>query len=450
MMSAGGRRRGGCTARQESDHAASLVLLSIMVMVLVGGLTLPAHPVAIAQEATPAATPASGSAGALDLAAMAPVAEDLPAGFGRGYGGSYIPGSLFGDVYASEIDPAALAATGLQRSFEDYYGTFDAPITIGIFIDEYATAEGAAAGFALFEDETVASPDFTILSTTDLPGPDVGEEPKEISVTTSLYPDGMTVQEVAATFRIGNLNAGVWEERYTFPDESGTPVAAVATPSTPDPEQLQHVQDLAVTLAARIDAVRAGETPPGIDPMLAARVLPLGQVPDIALGQTWEGYRDGPVVLGYEGPLAPLASDVLGGYGRSISLGVGPETPPPYIGITVSELTCPRRRWRCWMPSGRRREICRHRATSPAAAPATCCRILRSLGRIRPWHSVRHWMKKIRMPRPTVCAWCLWPDPCSPPWTSRGLTRWRRPWPRPKPSPRSRRPVSWRRVPARR
>jgi hypothetical protein len=312
-----------------------------MVTMLVGGLSLPAHPVVIAQEATPATPATSGRAGALDLAAMAPVAEELPPGFGRGYGGSYIPGSLFGDVYASEIDPAALAATGLQRSFEDYYGTFDAPITIGIFIDEYATAEGAAAGFALFEDETVAAPDVTILSTTDLPGPDVGEEPKEISVTTSLYPDGITVQEVAATFRIGNLNAGVWEERYTFPDESGTPVAAVATPSTPDPEQLQHVQDLAVTLAARIDAVRAGETPPGIDPMLAARVLPLGQVPDIALGQTWEGYRDGPVVLGFEGSLAPLASDVLGGYGRSISLGVGPETPPPYIGITVSELTSP-------------------------------------------------------------------------------------------------------------
>jgi hypothetical protein len=290
-------------------------------------------PVTLAQDATPAAAP-----GELDLAAMALIADDLPEGFGRGYGGSYIPGELFGDVYNPVVSREALDAAGLIRSYEDYYGSFDAPITIGLFIDEYETAEGAIAGYDAFD---VEQPDETILSSTDLPAPEVGEEPSAMTATTTLYPDGIIADLVEANFRIGNLNAGIWEERYTFPDDSGTPVATPAADAAPDPEQIQHVEEMTAALAARIEAVLAGETPPGIDPALAAQTLPIHDAPGVALGQSWEGYRDGPVVLGLEGSLAPMAADVLGGYGRTVSFGEGADFPPPYVGVTVSELASP-------------------------------------------------------------------------------------------------------------
>jgi hypothetical protein len=268
---------------------------------------------------------------------MALISADLPEGFGRLYNGSYIPGNLVGPETARE----ALAAAGLQRTYEDNYGKIDSPISIGLFIDEYSTPEGAAAGFAAFDDETLAPPDESVTSSSKLPGPGVGEEPSETIVETHRYPDGTTSQYVEARFRIGNLNAGIWEERYAFPDESGTPQAVPATPEAPGPEQMQHVADMSAKLAARMEMVLAGETPPGIDPALAAQVLPIDTASNVSMGQSWEGYRDGPVIFGYDGSLMSLASSVKNGYGRTVSIGVGPDFPPPYIAVTLADLESP-------------------------------------------------------------------------------------------------------------
>ena len=118
-----------------------VLMQSFVVVALCAGI-MPGALVA-AQDATP--RPARDN---LDLAAMALVTADLPEGFGRNYGGSYYPGTLYGDLYATQFSPAEVAATGIVRTYEDFDNSLDAPITIGIFIDEYASAEGAKAGFA--------------------------------------------------------------------------------------------------------------------------------------------------------------------------------------------------------------------------------------------------------------------------------------------------------------
>ena len=71
------------------------------------------------------------------------------------------------------------------------------------------------------------------------------------------------------------------------------------------------------------------------------RILPLDRAPGVAKGQTWEGYRDGPVVLGYRGSLTRLAGEVKNGYGRTVSFGNGDDFPPPYVAVTLSELSSP-------------------------------------------------------------------------------------------------------------
>ncbi len=309
-------------------------LVPVTAFIVAGLVAMSSSAMSAALTATP--IPARGD---LDLAAMALVASDLPQGFGRNYGGSYYPGSLYGIVFATQFSPVEVAATGIQRTYEDFYNARDAPATIGIFIDEYETSEGATAGFALFEDESRVSADEEILSTVDVPAHGIGEEPSETSISTYRYEDGTTSQFVGTSFRIGNLNAGVWEERYTSPDEGGMPSAA--TPAPPDDHQVQDVVAMARALSQRMETVLNGETPPGIDPALAAEMLPLDTIPGIARGQTWEGFRDGPVVLGYEGSLDSKAIDVKNGYGRTVALGSGEDLSPPYIAVTLAESTSP-------------------------------------------------------------------------------------------------------------
>jgi hypothetical protein len=174
----------------------------------------------LAQEATPA-----GAGGKLDLVAMALSAGDLPPGYVRFWGGVLAPGEVYGDVFASHLSRERLAETGHIRSYEDNYGVWNSGEFVHIFIDEYASAEGAAKGFEIFEDESNAPPDETVLSMEDRPLPGVGEEPSELTLGTVVYEDGTFSQFVGSAFRIGNLNAGVVLEYLTFPDESGTPVA---------------------------------------------------------------------------------------------------------------------------------------------------------------------------------------------------------------------------------
>lgn len=294
----------------------------------------------LAQEATPAAVPLSMASGLVDLAAMAPVAEELPPGFVRVYNGAYMPGSFFGTMYRTDISAEGLQAAGLQRVYEDSYTSFDAPVNIGIFVDEYATPAGAEAGFAIFEGLTQASPDATVLSTVPLPAPEVGEGSALATAIVARYPDGNIGESVNATFRVGNLIVGVWEERFTYQDDSGTPVAT-PTLGVADPQMEQDVANASAALAARAKAVLAGAVPPGIDPSLERQMLPLQDAPGAAGSQSWEGYRDGRVVLGYDGSLSEMADTVLAGYGRTVALSPAPDFPPPYLAVTLSDFTSP-------------------------------------------------------------------------------------------------------------
>jgi hypothetical protein len=220
---------------------------------------------------------------------MALSTQDLPPGYLRFWGGGLYPGDVYGDVIASNLSQERLAETGHIRSYEDDYGVWNSGKIVHIFIDEYATAEGAAKGFEIFEDESNVPPGDTVLSMEDRPLPGVGEEPSELTVGSVISEDGTFSQSVGSAFRIGNLNAGVVLEYRTFPDESGTPVATPASAAGPDPEQIQLVEEMSAKLAARIEAVLAGETPSGVDPELAAKVLPLQQSPNAWRGQLLGG-----------------------------------------------------------------------------------------------------------------------------------------------------------------
>jgi hypothetical protein len=290
----------------------------------------------LAQEATPA-----GAGGKLDLVAMALSAGDLPPGYVRFWGGVLAPGEVYGDVFASHLSRERLAETGHIRSYEDNYGVWNSGEFVHIFIDEYASAEGAAKGFEIFEDESNAPPDETVLSMEDRPLPGVGEEPSELTLGTVVYEDGTFSQFVGSAFRIGNLNAGVVLEYLTFPDESGTPVATPARAAGPDPEQIQLVEGMSANLAARIEAVLAGETPSGVDPQLAAKVLPLQQSPNTWRGISWEGYEAPETMIGFEGALTRFAPDYRSGFSRMIMMGTGDDFPPPYVSIGVSEFASP-------------------------------------------------------------------------------------------------------------
>jgi hypothetical protein len=307
--------------------------------VVFGLFFLLAGPV-LAQEATPAAAPAA-TAGEVDLAAMALSAEDLPPGYRRFWGGVLAPGEIYGDIFASHLSQERLAETGHIRSYEDDYGVWNSGEFMHIYIDEYATAEGAAKGFEIFEDEANVPPGDTVLSMEDRPLPGVGEEPSELTVGAVIYEDGTFSQSVGSAFRIGNLNAGVVLEYLSFPDESGTPVATPASAASPDPEQIRLVEEMSAKLAARIEAVLAGETPSGVDPELAAKVLPLQQFPHAWRGISWEGYEASETMIGFEGALTRFAPDYRSGFSRMIMMGTGDDFPPPYVSVGVSEFASP-------------------------------------------------------------------------------------------------------------
>ena len=228
----------------------------LLVLGLVVTLVIPAFPVTLAQEATPAASPvATGEL--LDLAAMALTEEELPPGYAADLA-RYTPPELIPST--GPFSPEDVAATGIRN----FYIVFFVPResaeqdVIRVYIGEYPTPEAVEAGFAVFEDETVAPDDpFAPLSFEDLPGLEgLGEDPSEVSVTVYERGPGLLGQDVDATFRVGNLLAGVGIE--------GPLEVAAGTPSPePDPERLRRVTELAGTLHARIESVLAGSAPSG-------------------------------------------------------------------------------------------------------------------------------------------------------------------------------------------
>ncbi len=86
------------------------------------------------------------------------------------------------------------------------------------YVTEYATADGAAAGFTFLEDESM------VPTAADVPGaPALGDQ-SEITKDTGVSADGKTYRSLDLTVRVGNLVAGVtlishpWHATFTTPD----------------------------------------------------------------------------------------------------------------------------------------------------------------------------------------------------------------------------------------
>ena len=276
-----------------------------------------------AQQATPAASPAAPptAVGRLDLAAMALDRADLPTGYRQlqyddeGYTpGDRVAVIQFGDAAEAE----AVAATGIAWFYSSTFQAEDGSGWIYVYLHEYPSEEAAAAGFAYFEDDL--PPEGGELR--DLPGPAAGEAPKETTVVT-YDADGERRAGADATFRVGRVLAGV-------------AVDAVGD-APPDPAL---VEDLAAELARRVEAVLAGQAPPGIDLGLPRLMLPLFEAWPWP-GNSLEGHKGADEFLGSEGPPARFAADYRSGYARFASAGSVPEVmlhTPPYVDVEVAEL----------------------------------------------------------------------------------------------------------------
>jgi len=287
---------------------------------------------AIAEEAAPVASsvPAPGH---LNLAAMTLDQADLPAGYRqlRYDDEGYTPGDRMALIQVGdEAETAAIAATEIAWFYSSTFQAEDGSSSIYVYLEEYPSEEAVAAGFAYFEDEC-APPDCLTeggMEVHDLPGPTAGEAPKETTVGS--YPDWddptQTRRFVDASFRVGRVRAGVTVE--TLGD------------IPPDPAL---VEELAATLAGRIEAVLAAQAPPGIDLGLPTRMLPLFETWPWP-GNSLEGYKSADEFLGPRGAAAQFAADYRSGYARFASVGSVPEImshTPPYIQLEVAEFASP-------------------------------------------------------------------------------------------------------------
>ena len=283
---------------------------------------------AIAQEAPPLASPTPVT-GHLDLAAMALDQADLPPGYHQlQYDDEgYTPGNRMAAIqFAGAIPDETIAGTGIAWFYSSSFDAEDHSGFIYVYLEEYPSEEAVSAGFALFEDEPRMAPE---IQTQDLPGPVAGQDPKETTVGTYTDPDDPTLSShfVDASFRVGRVRAGVTVETY-----------GEAPP--PDPAL---VEELAATLAGRVEAVLAGQALPGIDLALPTRMLPLFETWPWP-GNSLEGHKSADEFLGSSGLPSQFAADYQAGYARFASVGSVPEVmahTPPYITVEVAEFASP-------------------------------------------------------------------------------------------------------------
>jgi hypothetical protein len=292
------------------------------------------------------ATPTTSSNAALDLAAMALAPEDVPEGYFDDYSELWMPAGPFSELtLGGEAVPP-----GLVRVYQSFY--FD-PVTVAAihnYFYEFASPEEATAGSQIVNAALRPPlPEGTVVGPTHAPGPDLGDDPSVMTIVTydTWAAGGPRADVVAATFRRDRLVAGVAVERYTDPPPAGTPIAEEVTPVAPDAAQEQLVTTLATTLDERITTVLAGQAPAGVDPALAALVLPLDQLADVPT-PVFGGYKAGIDMMrcgicGEENTLLSFADDVRGGYVRGIVLGgaVDGEPQPPFVTVAVTAFTTP-------------------------------------------------------------------------------------------------------------
>ena len=295
-----------------------------------------------AQEATPGTT----STTPLDLAAMALAPDDLPAGYFDDYSEWWVPAEAFSELVLG----GAATPPGLERVYQTFYFNPEELAGVHTYLYEFASPEEATAGVAVIEGALRPPlPEGTVVGPTQAPGPELGEDPRVMTFVTydTWAEGGPRVDVVAGTFRRDRLIAGVAVERYIDPPPAGSPVEELATPIGEDPAQEDLAASLAAILDERITTVLDGQTPAGVDPALAALVLPLDHLAGVPT-PVFGGYKAGIDMLrcgicGEENTLLPFAGDVRGGYVRGIVLGgaVDGEPQPPFVTVGVTAFTSP-------------------------------------------------------------------------------------------------------------
>jgi hypothetical protein len=267
-------------------------------------------------ETAPPGTPTAAQGERLDLAAMALDSSVIPPEF-RLFYETYIPPSSLSLRLAGLAEPSEIEATGIIAYYESSYSTPDGTAQLRSYLQQYADEQGAAAGFALFEDETRMAPNAAL---SDEPGPGIGEEPSEI--TTGAF--SATVPEtgptnIDITYRIGNILAGVSMD--------------TGADTTVDRD---FALEMAQALADRITAFLGGEQLPAIDSTLPERF--------VGLGESWivtnEGYWVVPEVYGPDAP-PEIAQAFISGYIRADAFDPNQlgGFPLPRVAISVAEFT---------------------------------------------------------------------------------------------------------------
>jgi hypothetical protein len=328
------------------------------VVLLIALITLMASSApGLAQDATPASDvsgltlASSGVADRTDLAAMALTPADLPPGFVNVDERYFLSAQGVSTFFTSEAtSPEEIATLGLVSLYDSFY---DAGPDGFLYhsIAEFTSAEEVQAGFDIFEDETRVPQGVEVLSTQDLPAPEIGEAPSEITVAVIDYRSngGPLVTSTALTFRVGVFLIAIALEMPLEEVPTGTqatPATSVAAASaTPvlDPEAELFLREAAATVVERLNAVQAGEAVSGTDTSLPPLLLPTDQT-WLLPGVTAEGYKDAALVLGSVGPAAALAEEFESGYTRTVAPGTGPDDlfpQPPFVTLGVSVFRSP-------------------------------------------------------------------------------------------------------------
>ncbi len=314
----------------------SVLLLSALV--LLGSVVIGRS--AGAQEASPVSSPGAW----LDLAAMALTPDDVSAGFFDDYSEWLVSPAAFSElVLGGEPVPS-----GLEQVYQSFSFNDAEQVAIHTYLFTYTTPQAAVDGIGIV-DATVLRPPLpegTVVGPTTVSGPVLGDEASTVTHVTydTRAEGGPLVNVIASTFRRDRLIAGVAIERYTDLPAGATPDAVASDATQLDADLAAR---LAVTLDDRVTTVMSGGTPAGVEPALAAMVLPVDQLAPIdtpVIG----GYKSGIDLLrcgicGEENTLLPFADAALGGVSRTVFTGpvVDGEPTPPFISVTVMAFSDP-------------------------------------------------------------------------------------------------------------
>jgi len=265
---------------------------------------------------------------------------DLPSGYINVDEGYYLTEQGISSFYFRQAaSREEIATLGLKSMYDTYFVANANGNLLYLYIAEFASQEAAEEGFGVFEDETRPLEGVDVLSSHDLPGPNVGQSPSETTVSLIDYVDrsGPLINQTGITFRIQAFLVGILLETHAETIIEEASPHAHATPEL-DPQKEQLLNDLAAILVERIETVQAGEEVSGADQGLPPLLLPTDQAWPLP-GIVSEGYKDAPLVLGEDGPAADLADAFRSAYSRTVPPGQSTSnwlSQPPLVTVGVS------------------------------------------------------------------------------------------------------------------